>query len=385
MDEIEILLIEDQQKMRKRIRDQINEAKKNAAGLSVGLSVIDQENVSRLVVDKSTSNEMALAEGIRANFPNVALIIVDHDLSNLMNPAVSESSITAAAHTLAIPVCRYHRQPSDSSLRIDALWELNARVYSIDLKAPSEAENESLRFGMEALDILEGFRQIASSYQTLEDPVRKKGAPAVLSHILGKPALEDFFAAYSEGIPFLNDMLIVRKLMEDRSQEGEEQVSEQARNDLKRRIPYMLGYWLHNFILRFPGLILNEIAAASYLDIDTKDFKKDEVLRCFDEARYEGPFSKSHRYWWRPLLDDLLIEHGGRDEILKAKGIDAESVAHAKSHVSGESPAGYYDIFSDQPISKEDSIGSLSWIPSGADLARVAREKYEEIAPILGI
>ncbi len=382
MDETEILLVEDHEAMRERIARQIDEATDDP---SVRLLRVDENNVNTLVGKEGISNEMALAEGIMENHPNVALIVVDHDLSNLKTPAISESSITAAAHTLAIPVCRYHRQPSSPSLRIDALWELNARVYSIDLKAPSVAEKESHRFGTEVLNILEGFRQIAIGYQALEEPVRKKGAPAVLSYILGKPKLEDFFAAYSEGIPFLNDMLIVRKLMEESSREGAEQVSGPAPDDLSRRIPYMLGYWLHNFILRFPGLILNETAAASYLDINTEDFKKDEVWRCFDEARYEGPFSKARRYWWRPMLDDLLIEKGSRDEILQEKGIDAKSVAHAKSHVSGTSPAGYYDIFSDRPISKEDSIGSLSWIPSGADLARVARDRYEEIAPILGI
>ncbi len=382
MDEIEILLVEDHEAMRERIARQIDEVKDD---LSVKLLPVDESNVNALVGKEGISNEMALAEGIRENHPNVALIVVDHDLSNLKNRAISESSITAAAHTLAIPVCRYHRQPSSSSLRIDALWELNARVYSIDLKAPSMAEKESHRFGTEVLNILEGFRRIASGYQALEEPVRKKGAPAVLSHILEKPALEDFFAAYSEGIPFLNDMLIVQKLMEKTQREGAEQASGRAPDDLSRRIPYMLGYWLHNFILRFPGLILNETAAASYLDIDTEDFKKEEVLRCFDGARYEGPFSKGRRYWWRPMLDDLLIEQGDRDDILQANGLDANLIAHARSHVSGTSPAGYYDIFSDRPISKEDSIGRLSWIPSGADLARVARDQYEEIAPILGI
>ncbi|HHJ12839.1 MAG TPA: hypothetical protein ENJ79_00450 [Gammaproteobacteria bacterium] len=384
MDETEILLIEDHEAMRERITRQI-EAAAEETDSSARLTVIDESNANTLVGAGDISNEMALAEGIRGQYPNAALIVVDHDLSNLKNPAISESSITAAAHTLAIPVCRYHRQPSGASLRIDALWELNARVYSIDLEAPSEAENENHRFGTEVLNILEGFKQIASGYQALEEPVRKKGAPAVLSHILDKPALEDFFAAYSEGIPFLNDMLIVRKLMEESPQEGAERVSRPAPDNLNRRIPYMLGYWLHNFILRFPGLILNEVAAASYLDIDTEDFKKEAVLRCFDEARYEGPFSRGRKYWWRPLLDDLLIEQGGRDEILQAEDLDPQSVGRSKSHASGKSPAGYYDIFSGLPISKEDSIGSLSWIPSGADLARVDRNLYEEIAPILGI
>jgi len=383
MDETEILLIEDHEVMRERIIGQINAVV--GADSTARLSVVDENNVDALVGEKGVSNEMALAEGIRKNYPNVALIVVDHDLSNLKNPAISESSITAAAHTLAIPVCRYHRRPTGSSLRIDALWELNARVYSIDLDVPTETDEKSNRFGREVLNILKGFKQIERGYQELDEPIRKKGAPCVLSHLLGKPKLEDFFAAYSEGISFLNDVLIVRKLMEKSSHEEAGQTSEPEPDDLNRRIPYMLGYWLYNFILRFPGLILNENAAASYLDIDTEDFQKEEVLRCFDEARYKGPFSDFQGYWWRPMLDDLLIEHGGRDEILQAEGLDPQSIARAKSHVSRKPPAGYYDIFSDLPISKEDSIGSLSWIPSGADLARVDRNLYEEIAPILGI
>ncbi len=377
MEEIKILLIEDHEEMREKITSQIREVAEGSS-LSVVIEKINEDNVDTLVAGTRISNEMALANGIRQNYRDVALIVLDHDLSNLKNSAISESSITAAAHTLAIPVCRYHRKPSDSSLSIDALWELNARVYTIDLDPPSDNKEKKLSFGTEVLDILEGFRKISESYKKLDKSIKNRGAPAVLSNILEKPGMEDYFAAYSEGIPFLNDMLIVRKNMEG-SQQGD------VAKNLDQRIPYMLGYWLHNFILRFPGVILNEVATASYLNIDPASFKKKEVRQCFDRARYEGPFSKSRGYWWRPMLDDLLIENGDRDEILNSNNLDANLVPPAKSHISDKSPAGYYDIFSDKPISKEDSIGSLSWIPSGADLARVAKERYEEIAPILGI
>ncbi len=376
MEEIKILLIEDHKEMREKIVSQIRDVAKGSS-LSVAIEQIDEDNVDTLVAGKGISNEMALANGIRNNYPDVALIVLDHDLSNLKNSSISESSITAAAHTLAIPVCRYHRKPSSSSLSIDALWELNARVYTIDLDPPSDEEDKKHDFGTEVIDLLEGFRKISEGYKQLDKSIKNRGAPAVLSHILKKPGMEDYFAGYSEGIPFLNDMLIVRKNMEG-SQQGDVA-------NLDRRIPYMLGYWLHNFILRFPGVILNEIATASYLNIDPAHFRKEKIRQCFERARYEGPFSKSREYWWRPMLDDLLIENGDRDEILKSNGLDPKSVPPAKSHISDSSPAGYYDIFSDKPISKEDSIGSLSWIPSGADLARVAKDRYEEIAPILGI
>lgn len=373
-----ILLIEDRDNIRDSIVDQITSCANSSAPITI--HTITQDNVNSLIPETSTSNEATIVKSIHDIYPPLSLVVVDHDLSNL-KASISESSITAAAHTLAIPVCRYHRKTASNSTYLDTLWELNSKIYSIDIDAPDIASG-NLNFAHKILNILDGFQGLSNGYKTVPHEIKLKGAPAVLAHILEKPQLSDYFAAYSDGVGFLNDVIIVRQ---QQIINCSDDITQQKIN-LQKRIPYILGYWLFNSILRFPGLILNNIAASSYLDIDIEDFNKDDIKDCFKSSRYQGPFSKYCDYWWRPMLDDMLIEYGDRNEILKEyAAIDPNSIKQSISHVSGESPAGYYDIFSNKPISKDDSVGNLSWIPPGADLARVDKELYEEIAPILGI
>jgi len=42
--------------------------------------------------------------------------------------------------------------------------------------------------------------------------------------------------------------------------------------------------------LKFPGILVNEIAAASYLNISVEDFKNVKVRNLFKKAYYQGHF-----------------------------------------------------------------------------------------------
>jgi hypothetical protein len=153
---------------------------------------------------------------------------------------------------------------------------------------------------------------------------------------------------------------------------------------LKRRIPTALGYWLYDSVLRFPGIVVNEIAAASYLNIDAEQFRdRPRIQGLFSSALYQGPFADPKApIWWRDKLDDLLQ---------KAKAKDGRSLVHkvlkttVKPCFDGKKRAGYYCVVTGKPVSKENSRGQISWLPRGADLSRVRKDIYEELAPWIGL
>ena len=66
--------------------------------------------------------------------------------------------------------------------------------------------------------------------------------------------------------------------------------------ELRQRLPSLFGYWLVDSILRFPGLLLNAVASASYLDISVQAFEGD-VRNAFKSALYRGPFNDTRDHF----------------------------------------------------------------------------------------
>lgn len=160
--------------------------------------------------------------------------------------------------------------------------------------------------------------------------------------------------------------------------------AEDHRKDaLRKRLPSVFGYWLYDSILRFPGILLNAIATASYLDIAERYFDKTDVQRLFRRALYRGPFEDDREpHWWRRALDDIVGEAKNGNEFVTQK-LDGR-VPHCLDSQTGK-PAGYYCMVKKVPVSKDNSLGNISWFPPGADLARVRKDIYEELGPWLGL
>ena len=155
-------------------------------------------------------------------------------------------------------------------------------------------------------------------------------------------------------------------------------------DDARRRQIRLIGYWLWDSILRFPGLILGEVAAASYLNIAVDSFKHPELQKPFAKALYNGPFADKLRpRWWRSTLDELLeaaVCFDGREFIKKKIGKRTEP-CHCS--VKPSLRAGYYCMLTDRPVSLENSK-AVTWFPSGADLARASTPAYQKRGPWLG-
>lgn len=111
----------------------------------------------------------------------------------------------------------------------------------------------------------------------------------VLAEILVKPDIVDKLAQYGSG-----DQKVLADLLP-------------FIGHLDSRIPRILGYWLWDSVLRFPGIIVNTVAAASYLDIAPETFVDLRIQKLGKKALYNGPFADEKAPLWK--VDLRLIPY----------------------------------------------------------------------------
>jgi len=302
-------------------------------------------------VEKKPETEELLSDHLQSKYSSTALLAVDHELSRA-GRLLTDSAIVEVASGLAIPVARYHREstPGSESLFFRAFASPMAAV-----KVPFDGQ-----IGEQLCELADGFQQLHYRVANLDLNELKHQPARVLAEALGAPGLSLMFEEYLTARSFFRPEAL-------------------SSSDKVRTLATRVGYWLYNVILRYPGLILNEISAASYVGIDPSDFRKEEVSNIFSDAEYRGPFASHTRYWWRFQLDDILEGEEGVDVVKKRTG---KSVRECVCSITDRAPAGFYDLASGKPVSREESVGELQWIPKGADLARVNTETYEEVAPL---
>jgi hypothetical protein len=357
-----IIVFEDQEA--KRI-DLVDRLKKKLKGIAA-IKSIDGSGEQ----ESEKTYETQLEDLLQKNAPKGALIVCDKDLSD-MKPrfiGMSGTTVTTVADTLGFPLCLYARgegEPQGEELLMRlAPWEKKRII----LKYRSE---EAL--ADECAYIFRAFAEIEEGYRKLSKEDRITPA-AALSRILGKPEIEDRIALYGSGeqglleeiMPFLKDT-----------------DSADTIKALTRRMPRILGNWLYSSILRFPGILVSEVPAASYLNIAPKDFMKINVGKLFEKAKYKGPFSGLDNWWWRDQLEDILTQSECDDGFALAKKKRLR-IHQCKDSQTGER-AGYYCMVTQEPVSSNNSKSGISWFPSGADLARIRLDKYKELAPWVGL
>jgi hypothetical protein len=220
-------------------------------------------------------------------------------------------------------------------------------------------------FCKEARGIFEGCRHIhvfveETIFRRFKKRTKpKSGTPSSwMCALLGRPEIQTRLSLYGAGDQqYLEGLATVNALAEPRR--------------ACRIISSELSYWLWESILRFPGLLLNEIAAASFLNIDERDFSKKEVRALFKKALYEGPFSNVSSRWWQDDLQNILKQNKAKSglEFTKRKGFS--TISSCKCSVDPKEDAGYYCMLSEKPVSFKNSMGKIPYFPPGADLERV--------------
>jgi len=300
---------------------------------------------------------------------NIGLIVCDKELGQYDNlKGLSATAVSAVALEIGVPFCQYSRKASEDKREFARFKRL--RQWSSEEITLEGLDSES--WAGEAAAIFRGFELIKTRYRELGD---KPGTPAAaLAAILEHPGSESRIALYGSGEQgFLKEVFTFYD-----PEKGKPDVEE-----LCKRMPRILGNWLFLSILRFPGILVNMTAAASYLNIDPDAFGQEDVQEQFQSALYAGPFSELGPWWWRAELDVLVGEAECEDgrEFVRKQGIEVKGCLDPDSNER----AGYYCMLTRDPVSPENSRGGIGWFPSGADLARMRKDKFEQITALVGM
>ena len=173
-----------------------------------------------------------------------------------------------------MPFCQYSRHPDYTPREIERYKSLS-RWNSEEITLTGGNEK---RWANEICELWRGFEQIREAYK--QDEISTLNKPSLaLATIMGRPDAATRISLYGSGDQSV--MTEVFAFVEDGDHDA-----------VLHRMPRVLGTWLRLSILRFPGLLVNEIAAASYLNVSMDDFTKNEVQDVFSDPRYDGSFSE---------------------------------------------------------------------------------------------
>lgn len=298
----------------------------------------------------------------------IALFITDRDLSKTL-PGFSESVVSRVSDEMAIPMCVYSQAEKDA-LRRASQWS--------DLKIILDITQGAQEVARQAQVIYAGFERIGTAWRKLTPKAGQSlRTPAeILATILGEPGIKERIALYGAG-----DQHMLAEIFPffDAGKKKQQRVE-----TLHRRTKRSLGYWLWDSIIRFPGLLVNLGAGASYLGVAESDFR-DKLGAHFKMARYDGPFGEIEPLWWRHKIDEILAGVPAKNglEFAKAKGI--KKISQARCFVDQKDGAGFYCMVHRKPVCAKHSRSNISWFPSGADLARISSSTFDELAPWLGL
>ena len=316
---------------------------------------------------EGASFERHIASWIDSVGEDIALIVCDKELGRYDNlKGLSATPVLAVALQMGLPFCQYSKQPKEGSqefAEFNRLRQWSSQEITLEGLGPAS-------WAPQAAAIFRGFELIKTRYRELGD---KPSTPAsALASILDHPESESRIALYGSGKEgFLKEILTFYD------------PEKSDMNLLRKRMPRILGNWLYLSILRFPGILTNQDAAASYLNIDCEAFGRPDVQQHFEAAKYTGPFYELGPWWWRAELDVLLGEAQSED------GREFLTNEHIEVHVcldpDSKEQAGYYCMLTRKPVSADNSRGGISWFPSGADLARMRKDKFEEITALVGM
>jgi hypothetical protein len=298
---------------------------------------------------------------------DVDLIACDKELGSYPKyQGLSATQISHVASEKGVPFCQYSRQPSQGFQEMATF----RRLKDWDSDEITLGGLEPKNWVPQIASLYKGFELIRQKYKKVSR--EHKTPAAVISAILDHPESESRIALYGSG-----DQGLLREIL---VYYNPDKVDMDA---LRHRMPRVLGKWLYLSILRFPGILVNQVAAASYLNINCGDFANPKVQGIFREAMYSGPFAELGPWWWRYMLDDLLESRDCED----GRGFAGKQKVNVQACLDPDSGerAGYYCMLTKAPVSEENSRGGISWFPSGADLARIRKDKFEEITALVGM
>jgi len=364
-----ILLFEDTKESLKKVRKAIED---NLSKENIECIVFAENEFKTKTNLKATYEKRILKELEDEYYKDVILIVCDRALSLTEGyQGLSEVIVSSVASQLGIPVCLYARGLDTKNILARQREWGNGRIVLRNYpKSRVEAR--------EVVVLAKGFMELKKKIEVLLKNKKIKTSPPsdILAKLLGHPEYNVQIALYD-----INEPKLFSDINSLRNKSGKQDLEK-----LNRKFSCLLGYWLYNSIIRFPGLLLNEVAAASYFNISQSEFNKKNVRKLFDFALYRGPFSNlEYPLWWRGLIDNHLLNSGYKKELEFAEKQLKRKVQQCQCSVDSKKNAGYYCIVTNKPVSFENSFGNIKFFPRGANLTRVSKNKYEEDGPWVNI
>lgn len=354
---MKILMIEDESDFVQAVAAAAKESKnvELLVGETLGLS------------EQFASNHGAVEEQLFERFGTICkdhgidLVLLDTDLSRFRN-GLSQSACRLALQQLGIPVCRYSKRHSTTEIReLERLTKL-ATEGSSSVWVPSECLDRTAL----SEKLLPWLISVEAGFSRLHEGLIKK--PELISERLGPSGV-------------LSELLNMSSLRADLIGYTGQNLFFFSPNSPSnpKTVALRLGYWLKNYILEFPGPILNITATAAYLNINEGHLRSDPVRDLLAGCRYNGPFSTVDEFYIRSSLDDLLDQFGG--DLQSAPELNEIKLDRVDPN-QPESPA-YYCVLRRLAIPSEKAASSPDWIPPGAQTARISRDIYDQLGPML--
>ncbi|MBA4681350.1 hypothetical protein DP090_005970 [Pseudomonas sp. MDMC216] len=296
------------------------------------------------------------------HYSNILLIISDMDLSKTDRfKGLNDAVVLRVAQELGIPTAYYSTALGGTEgHRLDQAGDGRILLGSTDYKEIAHR-----------VDVLaKGFLRINNKMQELARGSSRPASPAMLvAELIGRTETADRVNLYLSG-----DQRMAAEILSS------------PKNDEKLiRHSTIFGTWIYDSLMRYPGVLLNSTAAASYLNVSLADFANEKIQQLFEFALYSGPFVDDERpLYWRDLLDNLIADEDVDDGLMlvRKQGFEAKP---CMCSVDNTLEAGYYCMVTEAPVSFDKSVGNISLFPPGADLARLAEPIYEELSPWIGV
>lgn len=294
-------------------------------------------------------------------------VILDAELNQYSQSTVRKADVKDACTELGVPLCVYHRNEGEYS----------------DPENIKESEDHIIRLDPKSghADMAHTCAGIARGFNSIRTALEEYMTDASPDALLEPP---------SKFVGELDDVPVNAKANLDKYSWGQSEsvgliMDGEDKNDMIRRKSTILGYWIYNQLLEYPGVLINTVAAASYLGVDHETFsEKEEFHEPLEEARYEGPFSDVDNWWWTSEIDGILAENTTHEdgniidgrEFFSRKGMEIKPARCLENHEG----AGYYCILTERPVCEEHSVSPEAWIPAGASLTRISESEYMKLS-----
>lgn len=106
--------------------------------------------------------------------------------------------------------------------------------------------------------------------------------------------------------------------------------------------------WIRNILIKYPGILYEDIYAATLLGISKNAFNQEEVQKFFTPAKYSGIFAPVEGRWWKSKLIEIAVARMKNEEISLPlntgfpkmwKRIKKEDLEVSKCNSSDKTPA----------------------------------------------